>query len=53
MDTEEFPQGGSVDVPSPREGFVGIHHIAPEHMMGCLGQEVDFIILVCPFQDIP
>lgn len=53
MDTAEFPQGGSVDVPIPREGFVGIHHIVPEHMMGCLGQEVDSIILVCPFWDTP
>lgn len=53
MDTAEFPQGGSMDVPSPRKGFVGIHCIVPEHMMGCLGQELDSIILVRPFCDIP
>lgn len=53
MDTAEFPQGGSMDVLSPREGFVGIHHDVPVHTMGSLGQELGSIILVCPFQDIP
>lgn len=53
MDAAEFQQGGGMDVPSPREGFVGNHHVVPEHMMGSSGQEVDSIILVYPFQDIP
>lgn len=52
MDTAEFPLGGGVTVPSPREWFVGIHHIVPKHMMGCLGQEVNSIVFLCPFQDI-